>query len=293
MSSKRRSIGIIGFGRIGEHVYRTVTEHPELGLDIVFVSDADTARLATLPPELILEDLNDLGRHDADMICEFAHADISKQYGVQILQHCDYFMVSLTALADRKLADAMEDTASKHGTRLFIPHGGAMGLDTIREGRDSWEEVRFVMKKNPKNLDFSRSGVDPTTIKGPTTLYDGPTRDLCPLYPRNVNTHAAVAAAGIGFDQTRSILIADPSLEVAVQEVYAQGGGVELDFKRTSEMKGVTGVAALRSIASSRAFFATTRPKSWEVSVASREEGGMPNSVGSKESGGIKPPRLQ
>ena len=42
-----------------------------------------------------------------------------------------------------------------------------------------------------------------------------------------------------------------------------------------------------------KAFFATTRPKSWEVSVASREEGGMPNSVGSKESGGINPPRLQ
>ena len=38
---------------------------------------------------------------------------------------------------------------------------------------------------------------------------------------------------------------------MAVQEVYATGGGVELDFKRTSKMKGVTGTAALRSVAAS------------------------------------------
>jgi predicted dinucleotide-utilizing enzyme len=244
-------LGLVGLGRIGAHVYELVTQRPELGLDVAFAFDVDPDRLGIVRDGHVLGSLDDLTKRGADMICEFAHADFTRDHGRRILAHSDYFMVSVTALADADLGRELEETARRNGTRLFVPHGGAMGLDTIREGRDSWDEVRFVMKKHPDNLDFSRSGVDPAAITGPTTLYEGPTRALCPLYPRNVNTHAAVAAAGIGFDRTQSVLIADPSLDVAVQEVYASGGGVELDFRRTSKMKGVTGVAALRSVASS------------------------------------------
>ena len=45
--------------------------------------------------------------------------------------------------------------------------------------------------------------------------------------------------------------------------------------------------------ASSRARRAATSPNSCEVSVASREDGGIPNSVGSNETGERYPPRVQ
>ena len=82
----------------------------------------------------------------------------------------------------------------------------------------------------------------------PTALYDGPTRGICPLFPRNVNSHAAVALAGLGFDRTRSVLIADPSLDVSVIEVLARGQGAEVRIERSNQLKGVTGVFTLRAI---------------------------------------------
>jgi len=248
MSNGRRTIGIIGYGRIGSYVYEQINSRPELGLEIVFVHDMDKERIADLPQELVLDRAEDFMSRNPDMICELAHPNVSRAYGTMFLEKTDYFLLSVTALADAELEAALNETALKSGTRLYIPHGGVMGLDAIVEGRDGWEEVRFVMKKNPKNLDFTWSGIDPSTVTGITTLYEGPTRGICPKFPRNVNTHATVALGGIGFDRTHSTLIADPSLNAAILEIYARGGGVDLELKRTGIITGVTGVATLRSV---------------------------------------------
>jgi aspartate dehydrogenase len=253
MLNGKKTIGIVGYGRIGSYVYDQITKHPELGLKIVFVHDMEKGRLKELPQEVVLDRIEDFASRKPDMVCELAHPDVSREYGPMFLQETDYFLLSVTALADAELDTTLKETAMKSGTRLYIPHGGVMGLDSIIEGKDTWEEVKFVMKKSPKNLDFTWSGIDPSSISGVTTLYEGPTRGICPKFPRNVNTHATVAFAGIGFDRTQSILIGDPTLDVAILEVYAHGGGVDLELKRTGIIKGVTGIATLRSVMKSLA----------------------------------------
>jgi aspartate dehydrogenase len=65
----------------------------------------------------------------------------------------------------------------------------------------------------------------PTEITKATVLYDGPTRGVCPLFPRNVSSHRTVALAGIGFDRVGSVLVTGPVLEVAVMELTAPGKG--------------------------------------------------------------------
>ena len=253
MLNGKKTIGIVGYGRIGSYVYDQITKHPELGLKIVFVHDMEKERLKELPQEVVLDRIEDFASRKPDMVCELAHPDVSREYGPMFLQETDYFLLSVTALADAELDTTLKETAMKSGTRLYIPHGGVMGLDSIIEGKNTWEEVKFVMKKSPKNLDFTWSGIDPSSISGVTTLYEGPTRGICPKFPRNVNTHATVAFAGIGFDRTQSILIGDPKLNVAILEIYARGGGVDLDLKRTGIIKGVTGIATLRSVMKSLA----------------------------------------
>ena len=154
----------------------------------------------------------------------------------------------MTAFAEDGLPQRLLETARSHGTCLFIPHGAVVGLENIFEGRDLWKEVTMVMKKNPKNLDFSAAPqFKPAEITKATVLYDGPTRAVCPMFPRNVNSHATVALAGIGFDRTRSVLIADPSLEVSVIEITAQGNGVAMKIERSNPLKGVSGVFTLNS----------------------------------------------
>ena len=79
-------------------------------------------------------------------------------------------------------------------------------MDALLENRDVWESVEVVMKKPPANVDCANVGIDPDSIKTETVLYDGPTRGICPKFPRNVNTHASIAYAGIGFDRTKVIV---------------------------------------------------------------------------------------
>lgn len=248
-AGKRARIGLIGMGNIGSYVYQQITSQPQLGLDVAFVSDAAVDRVKNIPAGLVLSDLAGAHERQPDLVVEMAHPDVTKQWGEAILKHCDYMPLSLTAFADAELHDRVLATAVEHGTCLYVPHGAVVGLDSIFECRDVWDEVSVVMKKNPRNIDMK---VFPQfhgkEITEPTVLYDGPTRGICPLFPRNVNSHAAVALAGLGFDRTRSILIADPSLDVAVIEVVARGSGAEVRIERSNALKGVTGVFTLRAI---------------------------------------------
>ena len=253
MTSGKRRIGIVGYGHIGSYVYEQLAAHPEFGIEVAFVHDTVAERLAQVPPEIALENIEAFASRGVDLVCEFAHPHVTRQWGEMFLSEVDYMPLSATVFADAAIEEGLRRTASAHGTRLYIAHGGVVGLDAIIEGRDGWDEVTFVMKKNPKNVDFSVSGVDPTGLasSGETVVYDGPTRGICPKYPRYVNTHATTALAGIGFDRTHSVLVVDPALDCSIVDIHCRGNGIDLVLRRADPIKGVTGAATLVSAFSS------------------------------------------
>ena len=241
-------VGLIGFGYLGSFVYEQMIARPELGLDVAFVYNRSVERLQDVHPEHILGDLHNFAERNPDLVVELAHPDISRQFGGAFLACADYMPLSLTCLADVDLERYLLDTAGDNSTRLCVPHGAVIGLDALSEGRDMWDEVSITMKKPPRSIDFSDC---PTycaeDIEEETVLYDGPTRRVCALFPRNVNSHAATAMAGVGFERARSVLVADPALDVSVIELSARGRGVEIDIRRANPMQGVSGVLTLLS----------------------------------------------
>lgn len=204
-------VGLIGYGLIGETVRNLIDGDPENGMQVVFIHDADSKRLEGLG-SLALEDLADFDSRGADLVVEMAHPSVTVKWATTILAKTNYMFISVTALADQAIEEAILATAMKHGTRAYVPHGGVVGMDALLENRDVFTEVNIVMKKPPGNIDCINVGIDPDTITEATVLYDGPTRGICPKFPRNVNTHASIAYAGIGFDRTHSLMVADPSL---------------------------------------------------------------------------------
>ena len=248
MEQSKKRIGIVGYGYIGAYVYEQITSRPELGLEVAFVHNRSHAKLASLPPAVVLDKLEDFASRGAELIVELAHPRVTQEYGAAFLRHTDYMPLSLTALADAQLEKELLETAGQHGTCLYVPHGAVVGLDALEEGRQIWEEVRITMKKPPRTFDFSAAPQFKVEgIRAETLLYEGPTRGVCPLFPRNVNSHAAVALGGIGFDRTHSVLVADPGLEVSVIEIEMRGQGVEVKVLRANPMKGVSGVFTLVS----------------------------------------------
>ena len=241
-SGATRRIGLIGFGFIGARVYQRLQAQPELGLEVAFVHNRNQARLAEVPRELILDDLAGMPARRCDLVVEMAHPDYTRQWGETILAHADYLPLSVTALADQALLERLTNQATRSAHRLLIPHGALMGTDNLFESRNMWAEVEITFYKNPANIDFSESGYDPTNISGETVVYDGPTRGIAALYPRNVNTMVTCALATIGLDRCRARLVADPALKVAIAEVRAVGrDGSILHMRKEQPVSGVSG----------------------------------------------------
>ena len=246
---RKKRIGIIGFGQIGSFLYQEVSTHPEFGLEIAFIHETVKEKTEGLPKDLVLERMEKFDRLGAELVVEVAHPEAVRSYGPSILQQVDFFMLSVTALADEILEKRLQEVAKAHHRRLYIPHGAIVGLDGIQDGKDIWEKVTITMKKNPKNLNFSSAkGWKAENIDRATVLYDGPTRGICPLFPKNVNSHATLALAGIGLDRTHSILIADPTLEESIIEIEAEGAGNRIHIIRSNPIKGVTGKLTLLSV---------------------------------------------
>ncbi|MFI5011368.1 MAG: aspartate dehydrogenase domain-containing protein [Hyphomicrobiales bacterium] len=243
-----KRIGLIGFGFIGAALWRAIAagEHP--GLEIAFVWNRTRERLAELPPALVLADLAEATRRGADLIIESAHPDITIAHGASILSNADYMPLSVTALADDALREALVSTAAASGHRILLPRGALVGTDALFQWRHMWRDVTITFRKHPRNLDFARADRAAPEIGEETVLYAGPVRGIAALYPRNVNTMVTCALATIGLDRCRGRLVADRRLDHAVAEVEAWGrDGSYLSTVKRQPAVGVSGTEMIQS----------------------------------------------
>jgi hypothetical protein len=91
-------------------------------------------------------------------------------------------------------------------------------------------KVSIETIKSPKSL-----GRDD---KEYTVVFDGTAREAAGLYPRNVNVHAALSLAGIGFDRTHSRIISDPSVNTNEHVICVKGEGIDWTIHVTAFAAG-------------------------------------------------------
>jgi aspartate dehydrogenase len=246
-------VGLVGFGFIGAGLYRAIAGGECEGLEIAFAWNRSADKLEGLPKSVILDDLAGFARHAPDLIVEAAHPDISQAHGAAFLQSCDYMPASVTALADDALRGLLVTTAERSGHRLIIPRGALVGADSLIAWRHMWREVTITFRKHPDKIDLSAVNWRARDITSETVIFDGPVRQIAPLFPRNVNTMVTCALATVGLDRCRGRMIADPALDHAVADVEARGSdGSYLATTKRQPMVGVSGTemfaSALRSV---------------------------------------------
>jgi predicted dinucleotide-utilizing enzyme len=245
---RMKRIGIVGFGFIGASLYRAIETHEIDGLETAFVFNRSAGKLEDVPAGLILRDLSRAADYRPDLIVECSHPDISIDFGSAFLSLCDYMPLSVTALADDALRDALIAAARASGHRLLLPRGALVGMDGLFSWRHMWRDVTITFRKHPKNLDLSRTGRSAENIVEELVLYDGPVRGIAKDYPRNVNTMVTCALATIGLDRCRARLVADPRLDHAVAEVEAVGNdGSYLQTVKRQPAIGVSGTEMIQS----------------------------------------------
>jgi aspartate dehydrogenase len=232
------TIGLIGYGRIGSDLVDRVAADPDFDLEYVFVR----TEKGGLPSDLQLTDPDELAARPVDVVVEAATPAALEALAEPVLESSDLLVLSGSAFADPDVETHLTDLAESSEHEMYVPHAALFGIDGLVDVRSELESVHIEATKAPDHLDFEYAGeVDPADIEGRTVVYEGPTRGLCQRFPRNFNSHAAMAMAGLGLDETTSRLVADPRTTTAKHVVTATGEGFELEAVRDSEIEGVTG----------------------------------------------------
>jgi aspartate dehydrogenase len=228
-------IGIIGSGAIGQYVRGKLREqgHPlrALLLRPERLQDQSTEPDGTLCVASVA-DLPD----DIDHMIDCAGHSALRSYGPDILRRgADLITVSIGALADRDLYRALEQAAIEGNSRLHLASGSIGALDCLRAARvGGLSSVTYIGRKPPHGWRGSpaeaRLDLDNMTA-GAQIHFDGTARDAARDYPRNANVAAAVALAGLGFDNTQVKLVADPDVSENIHEVEAIGNFGRFTFE--------------------------------------------------------------
>lgn len=221
-------IGIIGAGAIGSYVRDQAIER---GHDI----RAFLLRTGAIDGMQCVTNVADLPADIEHMIDCAGHTAL-KSYGPDILRSgTDLTTVSIGALADPDLFHSLEQAAIDGKARLHLASGAIGALDCLRAARvGGLKNVTYIGRKPPKSWKGSpadtRLDLDKLTA-GAEIHFEGSARDAATEYPKNANVAAAVALAGIGFDDTRVKLIADADIAENIHELHATGDFGSFSFE--------------------------------------------------------------
>ena len=157
-----------------------------------------------------------------------AHAWV-EQYAERVLRAgIGLIVLSAGAMADDALRARLEEAARSTGAMLYVPSGGIGALDAIKAAAVAGLDEGSIRTAKPprawRGIPYVESlGVDLDRLDEPYVLYDGPARAGVKHFPQNVNIAAVLSMAGIGFDRTRLIAVADPHIERNTHLITARG----------------------------------------------------------------------
>lgn len=229
----KKKVGIIGYGTIGKYIFEKLSRDE---VEFIFVFDKQ-AIADTRVADIFIDSAEAIAEKCAlglDLVIETATSQAVVDLAPVILKFTDMVVFSATAFADQEFFNQIKQVCQTYKHKLYVPHGAILGLDGIFDGRDVLQEVSITTTKRPENLgrtDTSR-----------TILYEGSTRNVCKMYPRNVNVHAGIALAGMGFDKTQSKIISDPDSPGNTHSIEIKAAGCKFKIEVLSEpISGVTG----------------------------------------------------
>ena len=257
------TVAVGGLGAIGLPVARALDAGIH-GLELVAVSarDRDKAarNLESLQKPVPVVSLAELAAR-AEIVVECAPAAVFAEIAeAAVAAGRTLVTVSCGALLDRM--DLVE-RARETGARIVIATGALLGLDAVRAAAEGTiHSVRMVTSKPPGSLAgapyLTEQGIDLEGLSEPRKIFEGTAREGARGFPANVNVAAALSLAGIGPDETRLEIWADPAQTRNAHKIVVEADAARFELSiesvpseenpRTGKLTPLSVIATLRGL---------------------------------------------
>jgi len=232
-------VSMIGCGAIGVGVMELLKSDPEVVFDLVVVPEnaleSAGATVRRLAPNARVGVGLDSSRPDLLVECA-GHRAIEEHIIPALESGIPCLVVSVGALSEPGLADALEQAAMRGKTQVQLLSGAIGAIDALAAARiGGLDSVVYTGRKPAAAWKDTPAEqvVDLDTLTEAVVIFEGSARDAARLYPKNANVAATLSLAGLGLDRTRVRLLADPAATENVHHVEASGafGGFELTMR--------------------------------------------------------------
>lgn len=249
-------IGIIGDGAIGRYVAHSLGERG-LGPSVI-LTRSGRQNDGSQPGIDHVTSVEDVPDSISLMVDCAGHAALAQHGPALLARGTSLITVSLGALADPKLADDLDRAARHGGAQLHLASGAIGALDSLQAAKvGGLSDVTYVGRKPTVGWKGSAAEglLDLDALDVAKTHFEGSARAAARTYPKNANVAAAVALAGVGFDDTKVRLIADPDISSNIHEIHATGAFGRFSFRiegqalpdnpKSSALAAMSAVAAI------------------------------------------------
>lgn len=221
-------IGIVGCGNIAADICIAL-QKDDIQAEVVALTDIDSDRAKILLRSFHL-DAEVCGLEEnvsrVDYLLECATPEsVEGVLRAAIRHQTDCLIMSVGGLLDNT---ELCEQARARGVQVNIPSGALCGLDGVRSAMEAGlHSVTLITRKPPAGLAgapfFEENDLDLDSLEEATVVFEGTAREAVKAFPQNVNVAASLSFVGIGPDDTRVQIIADPDATMNIHEVVAEG----------------------------------------------------------------------
>jgi aspartate dehydrogenase len=245
-------VGIIGCGAIGTDVAKYADKMKEIKKIYLYdIKNSASKNLNKKVKKSCIKPVKEFLK-DVDFVVEAASQDAVIEYASDVLNAGkDLIIMSVGSLFNDKFRTKIENIARANHSKIYVPSGAICGIDGIISANvDTIDEITLVTTKPPLSLGKK--------LSKRTVVFEGDARQAVKKFPSNINVAASLSLAGVGFDNTKVRIVADPVVTRINHRILAHGkfGRLRAEVEnmpnpknpKSSYMASLSAIATLKRI---------------------------------------------
>lgn len=228
-------VALVGLGSIGKVLLELLKDEPGLRFDAIVVQQGEEAFARDFTAQLApFAQIVNTVPSNIDLVVEAAgHTAIREHVLPQLKLGTPCIVASVGALSLPGLAEQLEAAARDGRAQVQLIAGAIGAIDALTAARQGGLNLVIYTGSKPVRAWMGTPAEQCfklDLLTEATVIFEGSAREAASMYPKNANVAATVSLAGVGLDDTRVKLIADPQATENTHKVEAKGSFGSFEF---------------------------------------------------------------